>query len=486
MWNLAIAPANTDSVRAVRIKLCVYATALPLMLAGCAHYEPRPLDVSQSAATLDGRSLTAPELRTFIETNLGPATAWPPASWNFEQLTLAALYWHPSLDVARTEWASTRAGETTAAARPNPTLSAGPEYNFNAASGITPWIGNLNLDWPIETAGKRGKRIARAQKLSTASRLRLAVTAWQVRSQLRTALLEFSAAQNREQLLVAQVAVQEQIVERFEAKIRAGAATRLEASPARVSLAKARVEAGVARSAAAEARARVAEAIGIPAAALASVQLRFPLQVPASTDLTSAEARRAALLGRADVLAALADYAAAEATLRLEVAKQYPDVHVGTGYQYDQGDNKWNIGISSELPLLNRNQGPIAEALTKRAEFAARFTAVQAKAIAEIDRALAAWNAAQEQLASLAPLDAALRQQAESVKAQAKAGAAEPLDVLSAEAELAANGLAEFDARLRAVQALGQLEDALQRPFDALKTIEQGRDLPATVKEKKP
>lgn len=428
---------------------------------------------------METRSLDAPGLKTFFQTNLHSE----PGAWDFEALTLAALYWHPSLDVARAEWASTRSSETTAAARPNPTVSAGPDYNFNAASGITPWIGNLNLDWPIETAGKRGKRIARAQSLSTAARLRLAVTAWQVRSQLRIALLEHAAAQNREQLLRAQLAVQEKIVDRLESKIRAGATTRLEASPARIALAKARVEAGAARSAAAEARARVAEAIGIPASALAGVQLHFALQLPASAELTSAEARRAALLGRADVLAALTDYAAAEATLRLEVAKQYPDVHLGTGYQFDQGDNKWSLGISSEIPLLNRNQGPIAEAMARRSEFAARFTAVQAKAIGEIDRALAAWHAAQEQLASLAPLVAALRQQAEAVTAQAKAGVAEPLDVFAAEAELASNTLVQFDAHLRAVQALGQLEDALQRPFDALKTIEQGRDQQATTKQ---
>ena len=451
-----------------------------LALTGCAHYQPEALRPAETAAALEARSLDAPAFRSFLQANLQANLP----TWDFETLTLAALYWHPSLDVARAEWVSTRAGGTTAAARPNPTLSAGPEYDFTA-SELTPWIANLNLDWPVETAGKRGKRIARAESLSAAARLRLGVAAWQVRSQLRGALLEHAAAQNREQLLLAQLAVQENIVGRLESKIRAGTATPLEASPARIALAKARVEAGAARSAAAEARARVAEAIGIPAVALAGVQLSFPLQLPAS-DVASADARRAALLGRADVLAALADYAAAEATLRLEIAKQYPDVHLGTGYQFDQGDNKWIIGLSSELPLLNRNQGPIAEARGKRAEFAARFTAVQVKAVAELDRALAAWHAAQEQLAGLAPLDAALRQQAEAVTAQAKAGAAEPLDVLAAQAELAASAVANFDVRLRALQAFGQLEDALQRPFEALKVIEQGRDLQANTKEKQP
>lgn len=458
---------------------CLVAATAAGLLAGCAHYEAQPLRPDESAAQLESRSFDAAAFKEFLRANQRPE----PIAWDFETLTLAALFWHPSLDVARAEWASAQAGETTAAARPNPTVSAGPEYNFNAASGVTPWIGNLNLDWPIETAGKRGKRMARSRMLTEAARLRLATVAWQVRSRLRTALLELSAAQRREQLFEAQLRVEEKIVERLESRIRAGAATRLEATPARVTLAKARVEAGTARAAAAEARARVAEAIGIPVAALEGRALTFSLELPASTELASAAVRRAALLGRADVLAALADYAAAEATLRLEIAKQYPDVHVGTGYQYDQGENKWNIGISSEIPLLNRNQGPIAEALAKRSEFAARFTAVQAAVIAEIDRALAVWRAAREQLAGLAPLEAALRQQAEDLAAQANAGAAEPLDVLAAEAELASNRLAEFEARLRAVQALGQLEDAVQRPFDGLKTIEMGRESLATRKK---
>jgi outer membrane protein TolC len=451
-------------------------------LTGCVHYEPSPLRPAETAATLEARSLDAPDFKAFLRTNRDAE----PVVWDFEALTLAALYWNPSLDVARAEWASTRAGETSAAARPNPTVSAGPDYNFNAASGVTPWIGNLHLDWPVETVGKRGKRIARAQNLSTAARLRLGVAAWQVRSQLRTALLEHAAAASREQLLLTQVAVQEKIVGRLESKIRAGTVSQIEASPTRIALGKVRAESAAMRSVASEARARVAEAIGIPGSALIGVRLDFSLEIPASAGITSAGARRTALLGRADVLAALADYAAAESALHLEIAKQYPDVHLGTGHQYDQGENKWSLGLSAELPLLNRNEGPVAEAMTKRAEFAARFTAVQAKAIAEIDRALAAWQAAREQLAARAPLDAALRQQVALVSAQAKAGAAEPLDLLVAEAELAAGAVAEFDARLRIEQALGQLEDALQRPFDALKTIEQGRDQRAILKEIKP
>ena len=44
-----------------------------------------------------------------------------------------------------------------------------------------------------------------------------------------------------------------------------------------------------------------------------------------------------ALTHRADVLAALAEYAAAEALLRSEIAKQYPDIHLNPGYSFDTG-----------------------------------------------------------------------------------------------------------------------------------------------------
>ena len=129
-------------------------------------------------------------------------------------------------------------------------------------------------------------------------------------------------------------------------------------------------------------------AVGVPVQALANIRLEFDLQRgPESVkELTSAEIRRTALTSRADVLGALAEYAASQAALQLEIAKQYPDIHLQPGYEFDQGDNKWGIGVSLELPVLNQNQGPIAEAKAKREEAAAKFTELQAKVMGEIDR----------------------------------------------------------------------------------------------------
>jgi len=98
------------------------------------------------------------------------------------------------------------------------------------------------------------------------------------------------------------------------------------------------------------------------------------------------------LLNRSDLLALLSEYVACEEDLRLELARQYPDVHFNPGYEYDQGDNKWGVGLSLELPFMNRNRGPIAEAEARRSECVAKFIALQAHILEGIERDLTAFQ----------------------------------------------------------------------------------------------
>ena len=83
--------------------------------------------------------------------------------------------------------------------------------------------------------------------------------------------------------------------------------------------------------------------------------------------------QRDAVLNRLDVRRALAQYAAAEADLQLEIAKQYPDLQIGPGYTYEEGNSFFTLGLSATLPVFNRNQGPIAEAEARRRQAAAAF-----------------------------------------------------------------------------------------------------------------
>jgi outer membrane protein TolC len=455
-----------------------------VLFAGCARFQDRQISPSATAQQLEGRSLSDMNFKSFLETNLQHTfTEWPLTNLDFSALTLAAFYFHPGLDVARAQWAVARGGEAIAGARPNPVLGVTPGYSANAPRGVSPWFPSVTLDVPIETAGKRRHRLAHTQQLSEVARLNISMAAWQIRSGVRVALVDYVAATHRAALLRAHVALQERMAEMLEQRFAAGAIGAVEISPARVSLLRLRADFAEAQRQTADVGARLADALGLSARALAGIEFTFDLNQTADAALLSTDARREALLGRADILVALSEYAASQSALQLEIAKQYPDLHFNPGYQYDQGENKWQLGFSIELPVLYRNQGGIAEAKAKRDEAAARFIALQAKVISEIDRALLHRAAAIEQLRQLEELTNTQRQQVERVEASFKAGAVDQFDLATTQVEFAAAELARLDALTKKQRAIGLLEDALQRPFDGISTVERDPKL-ETAKDK--
>jgi outer membrane protein TolC len=163
------------------------------------------------------------------------------------------------------------------------------------------------------------------------------------------------------------------------------------------------------------------------------------------------------------VLAALAQYAASESALQLALAKRVPNIEIGPGYKWDEGQVKWSIGLAVTLPIASA--GPIAEAAAGRDEAAARFNNLQAKAIGEVDQASAAYRlAVQEVGAAQATADAA-QEQMQAVELQFQAGEADRLVLLGARLRIAVAQQAQLSARIDAHRALGALEDALQQPL---------------------
>ena len=438
-----------------------------LFVAGCVRFHPQPISPEQTAAAFDSRSLTSTNLQAFLETNhlTGP---WPRQSWDLDALTLVAFYYQPALAEAQAEWASAQAAKITAGQRPNPSLSATPGYDSQIPGNFSPWLVNVNLDVPIETAGKRGKRIAQASHLSEAACWNFVSAAWQTRSRLRAAFLNLYAARETESLLARQESAQSNVVRLLEGQFAAGAVSSYEVTQGRVALDTTRLARQDATGQLNQARVQLANALGLPLPALDGVKLSFAGWDEFPRQLTEPEVRRQALLNRADVRGALAEYAASQSALQLEIANQYPDIHLGPGYGWNTGnagDNEWTLGVTLDLPILNHNQGPVAEAKAKRQEAAAHFLTVQTSAIAEIDSALAGYNAARQKSATARALLDNLQKQLDSARAQAQTGETEPLTLANAEAEYATGAQNQLDAAVKAQTALGQLEDAVQSPL---------------------
>lgn len=438
-------------------------TALAGMV-GCARFQDRPLSAEQVSAEFEARSLENAGLKSYLEKRTAETGARPAAEgWDLNRLTLVAFYYHPDLEVARAQLAGAKAGSVTAGQRPNPTLNVSPQYSTTTAIP-SPWVLAPTLDLPVETAGKRGYRLAQAAHISDAARFHLAATAWQVRSRVRSYFLALYAANEREAALKKQETIQAESVQLLEGQLHAGAVSPFEVTQGRVALNQTRLALHDAEKQAATARVQLAGSLGLPPSALDGVKLDFGAFARFPADVPDAAARKQALLNRADVLAALADYAASQSALQLEIARQYPDVHISPNYQYDQGNNKWGIGVTLELPVLSQNQGPIAEAEARRAEMAARFNALQARVISEIAQAVAGYHVSLKKVAAAQLLSRELGQQLSTATAMLDAGEISRVELAQRQLELTTAALAQLEARIQAEEALGALEDALQSP----------------------
>ena len=102
---------------------------------------------------------------------------------------------------------------------------------------------------------------------------------------------------------------------------------------------------------------------------------------------------------------------------------------------------------------------------------------MQTAAITEIDSALAGYDAALKKSAAVKMLLDDMQKKLDSVHAQAQAGAVEPLTLANAEVEYATGAQSQLDALVKAQEALGQLEDAVQSPLtlapDTISAVEK-------------
>jgi len=437
----------------------------------CVRFYPKPVAPTKTMDDFEARRLDATEFKDFLLLNQ-EVEEWPPAVWDLKSLTLAAFYYHPDLDIARAQWGIARGGRITAGERVNPVLN--PLLGYNAttpASEVTPWIPEVSLEITIETAGKRGIRISGARHLEEAARWNIVSAAWDVRSRLRGALLETYAAGEQESLFSGAQEIQAEIVRLLEIQKDAGEVSAYDVTQARVALDASRLAAIEASRAKEDAMARLAAALGLPRQALDGVRISFDAFRRPDPSIPRGEVRRHALLNRSDILTALSEYAASQSALQLEIARQYPDIRLGPDYQLDQTDGKWTIGLAFDLPILNRNKGPIAEAEARRRESAARFLALQSQVIGELDAAVEDCRAALLKSQAADDILADLTRQETAARGRREAGEISKLELLGVQLELNASALARLEALVQAQEAVGRLENAAQSPLDVMDWI---------------
>lgn len=378
-----------------------------LWLCACGRFQPytaTPIAAMDEPERFQGRSLDdsgLARLLTVQDAALTDASAWTP-----RQLALAAVYFHPSLREAAAAVTAAKAAEITAGAPPDVSASAEVSRAARTDEGkSTPWSVTLTTGLTFETGGKRSARIARARAFSLASLLRLEATGWQIGSAAERAAVRAVGADRELADAESERSALAELVGLVRARYAEGRVSLADVAQAEQEARAATVAVAQLARQRTEARLDLSRTLGTPLRAVDSLVLTAGSlrACDGSAGMRFDTVDAVALRARADVGAAIAAYAVAEADLRVEVARQYPDLTIGPGIAWDQGVMRWILSVGTPGIARGLQRGPIAEARARRAVEAARVASLQDSVLIAVDSAVAVCrDASREVLATRA------------------------------------------------------------------------------------
>jgi outer membrane protein TolC len=377
------------------------------LVAACTKYHPQPLAPEASAAAFGHRTLGDTALASFLASyDSTKSTSWDP-----QRLALTAWYFRPDLEVERRTWHTARAAEVTAGMRPPIGVAGAVERADNSGPFEAPWTVTLGLVFRIELGGKRGARIAAAQARALVAELQTRVVAWDIASDVRSAALAVVQSDSSVAAWNRRVERSQQVADQVARLYQSDAIGQSAVDQATSEVRLAGSELAAANAQVIASRAALARLIGVPSAAVDTLAIVATGSVGCSwTGEKSLEDLRAiALRRRYEMGVALARYAVAEADLRVEITKQYPDLELAPGYSWDQGLHRWIAALALPNLLLNKNKGPIGEAIARRNQVASSVESTQQVVLSQVEVAYAQCRATAEQLEATGKLVDALR-----------------------------------------------------------------------------
>jgi cobalt-zinc-cadmium efflux system outer membrane protein len=461
------------------------ATVIAIAACSAVPYSSRPLDTDATASEFIARTGDFDGLKRFVAANGYAPDAWPPGEWGLKELTLVALYFHADIRTARAR-AEVAHAELGSAAQPQSWSGRfKPEYHSRPLPDSSgPWTLGLELEIPLVAQGKRAARVERSAFLADAADLDVANAAWMVRGRVRDRYLELQASRDALQSLDAQLVARKDMLGLVNRRVETGMLSARDLGFERVTYSQLELLRSQQLARQQRARGELAAALGLSPEVLERMKLRFDADVSPRTDMDVGTLRRMALRNRLDVHRKLLEFGAADAEVKAAVAAQNPDIMLGPGYAWDQGDNVWSLAVGMSLPPAARTRASIREAQARRELAAEQFAATQADAISLAERAGAQYRLARDRIAHAEHQLRVQQEQESRMSRQFDAGAADRMQRVAARIDTLASETLLQSALVDERQALAHLEDALQRPllgdFEVLPDVEISRSARAT------
>jgi len=332
---------------------------------------------------------------TFETSNIpAPRAAEPAAPLTLKAALELALGANPELSAAGRELEALEATIVQARVRPNPEISTLVEDTRQATRTTT-----LQLNQPIELGGKRAARIGAAERGRDAASLELDAKRAEIRSAVAAAFFDVLVAQERLRLAQASVELAQRATAAASRRVTAGKVSPVEETKARVAEAGVRVELTLAASELATARKRLAGTWGNPAPRFERAE-GDPEALPPLSVLADLHARLAA---SPVLLRARLEVDRRQALAEVERSRRVPNVTVSLGARRSEelGLNQAILGISIPIPVFDRNQGNLLEALRRTDKARDELSAAGIRLSNELVQAHERLNAARQEVESL-------------------------------------------------------------------------------------
>ena len=282
-----------------------------------------------------------------------------------EELSVVAVLLNPTLRSERDRRALANAQLLQAGLLPNPQLSWDLGVPVaNTQGTVNEW--SLGLNWEITSLIGRSARIEAAAAQPKAVALDIAWQEWTVAETAKSAGYTLIALQQQE-LLVRQLDDQlRQNVNTMNKAVAAGLKTGLDLIAAEAASSQSQANLLDLESQIAQQRITLNRGLGLPAESVLPIQsdeaLPTTFEPPSAEKLIECLSER-----RLDLVGLRYGYASQDARLRAEILAQFPKVNFGPVQSRDNSNvYMTGFGLSVDLPMFDRNQGVIAEAVATR------------------------------------------------------------------------------------------------------------------------
>lgn len=342
-----------------------------------------------------GMLLLSPVMCTVI---IASTAAAAERNFNMRQAVEFALQNNGNLKALKEEKGVHEAARTRAGLFPNPVLEVDGATGELTGSKFenTLWVG---ISQELLTAGKRGKRRVVAEK-------ELEGFGWQIENsgrllseEVKTSYFDLLLAQKRLELAERSVKLNNQLHDVAKQRFEAGDIPELEVNLARVEVARSEGRRTDAERELLPAKARLLTLMGLPPSESAG----FSGSLEGTPfNKTLPELKALALAIRPDIKTLAAENAKGDASIALAKAERIPNITVGVGYQRENSaidvsgeevktrDNLIGLKLSIPIPVFDRNQAGVKEALARKGSAENRYNyarqAIEREAEAAFER----------------------------------------------------------------------------------------------------